>query len=135
MKEKNIIIKGFLLATTIALIASCTTVAAPKSVGERTAALGDSAWDSSQWISAVDAPVATGKKLTRAADGANWFLSTVKNEQTVTSAKWMTTALGVYEIYVNGKLVGEEVLKPGFTHRAKTKHSFTYDVTEDSTWG
>ena len=139
MKCKNIIIKGFLLATTIALIASCTTVEVLKSVGERTAALGDSAWDSSQWISVVDAPVVGDKKHelekfwkanTRAADGANWFLSTVKNDQAVTSAKWMTTALGVYEIYVNGKLVGEEVLKPGFTHRAKTKHSFTYNVTE-----
>ena len=42
----------------------------------------------------------------------------------------MTTGLGVYELYVNGKLVGEEILKPGFTHYAKTKRSFTYDVTE-----
>lgn len=41
----------------------------------------------------------------------------------------MTTGLGVYEIYVNGKLVGDEILKPGFTHYEKTKLSFTYDVT------
>lgn len=43
--------------------------------------------------------------------------------------QWMTTGLGVYEIYVNGKLVGDEILKPGFTHYEKTKLSFTYDVT------
>jgi len=65
----------------------------------------------------------------RAADGANWFVSTVKNEQKVVSAKWMTTGLGVYEIFVNGQLIGEEFLKPGYTHYAKTKRSFTYDVT------
>ena len=42
----------------------------------------------------------------------------------------MTAGLGVYELYVNGKPVGEEFLKPGFTHYAKTKRSFTYDITD-----
>lgn len=42
----------------------------------------------------------------------------------------MTSGLGVYLLYVNGKLIGEEILKPGFTHYAKTKLSFTYDVTD-----
>ena len=41
----------------------------------------------------------------------------------------MTTGLGVYELYVNGKLIGEEILKPGFTHPYKTKRSFTYEVS------
>ncbi len=112
-----------------ALFAGCS-VKDVSPVGSRAEALNAEAWGVSQWISVVDAPVATGEKLSRAADGANWFLSTVKNEQTVTSAKWMTTGLGVYELYVNGKIVGEEVLKPGFTHRDKTKRSFTYDITE-----
>lgn len=119
-----------LVAMGTLFIASCTAEPMPKHVGTRTDALDCSVWNESQWISAANAPIATGKKLTRAADGASWFLSTLKNEQGVTSAKWMTTALGVYEIYVNGKPVGEEFLKPGFTHRAKTRHSFTYDVTE-----
>ena len=51
------------------------------------------------------------------------------NIEKVSRALWMTTGLGVYEIYVNGKLVGDEILKPGFTHYEKTKLSFTYDVT------
>ena len=42
----------------------------------------------------------------------------------------MTTGLGVYELYLNGQVVGEEILKPGFTHYGKTKRSFTYDVTD-----
>ncbi|MDO4756024.1 MAG: family 78 glycoside hydrolase catalytic domain, partial [Parabacteroides sp.] len=50
-------------------------------------------------------------------------------DQKVVSAKWMTTGLGVYLLYVNGKPIGEEFLKPGFTHPLKTRRSFTYDVT------
>ena len=93
--------------------------------------LDDDAWSASSWIAVADAPVVTGKVQdgTRAADGANWFVSTLKNEQQVTKAVWMTTGLGVYEIYVNGENIGEEVLKPGFTHPMKTKLSFTYDIT------
>ena len=93
--------------------------------------LDDDAWNTSSWITVADAPVVTGKVQdgTRAADGANWFVSTLKNEQQVTKAVWMTTGLGVYEIYVNGENIGEEVLKPGFTHPMKTKRSFTYDIT------
>lgn len=96
-------------------------------------ALDDSTWEGAEWISVKDAPVVTGtvsdQNNCRAADGANWFVSDVENGGRVVSAKWMTTALGVYDIYVNGVLVGEEILKPGFTHREKTKYSFTYDVT------
>ena len=126
MKTKN----NFLTILSSLMLVACCGETTVSSVGTRTDALDDAAWAESQWISVVNAPVVTGKGSKRAADGASWFLSTVKNEQTVTSAKWMTTALGVYELYVNGKIVGEEVLKPGFTHRAKTRHSFTYDVTE-----
>ncbi len=42
----------------------------------------------------------------------------------------MTAGLGVYTLYVNGNIIGQEVLKPGFTHHGKTKLSFTYDVTD-----
>ncbi len=105
-----------------------------QTVGTRTDALDDSAWCCSEWISAADAPVVEGEiKSTvnwRSADGASWFVASVGNEKKVVSAKWMTSGLGVYELYLNGKPVGEEVLKPGFTHYAKTKYSFTYDVTD-----
>jgi len=77
-------------------------------VGKRTDPLEASAWNESKWISAVDAPVVKGHNNGRAADGASWFVSTVKNEQKIVSAKWMTAGLGVYELYVNGKPVGGE---------------------------
>ena len=98
---------------------------------QQTLPLDESSWNVSSWIAVANAPVVTGivQDGARAADGANWFVSTLRNEQRVTKAVWMTTGLGVYEIYVNGVNIGQEVLKPGFTHPFKTKRSFTYDVT------
>ena len=101
-------------------------------VAKLTTPLADEAWDCSVWLSVVDAPIVTGvvNDGCRAADGANWFVTDVKNEKKVVAAKWMTAGLGVYDLYINGELVGAEVLKPGFTHPLKTKRSFTYDVTD-----
>ena len=121
-----------LLAAVAVMFAACGPKVGPEPVGKRTDALEASAWDVSQWISVVNAParVISDENGDRAADGASWFLSTVKNGKKVTKAVWMTAGLGVYDLYVNGRLVGEEVLKPGFTHYAKTKRSFTYDITD-----
>ena len=125
--------RSLAIAAITLLLASCGTQPATE-YGTWADALDASAWESSKWISAVDAPVVTGKtgdmQNNRAADGSSWFVSTVKNEQKVASAKWMTTGLGVYEIYVNGKAIGQEFMKPGFTHYAKTRRSFTYDITD-----
>ena len=89
-------------------------------------------WELSSWISAKDAQVVTGRVVdgTRAADGASWFVSNPRNSKKVKKAVWMTSALGTYELYVNGQLVGNEVLKPGFTHYVKTKIVYTYDITK-----
>ena len=129
MKANRILVTALGMAAVILLAASCGKKE-PAKVGTRASALDDSAWDVSMWISAADAPVIEKREDDRAADGASWFLSTLKNEKQVTSAKWMTAGLGVYDIYVNGNPVGDEFLKPGFTHYAKTKRSFTYDITD-----
>ena len=120
------------IATAILSAAGCGR-SETKTVGVRTDALDDRAWNESAWISVVDAPVVHGNPggaNARAADGASWFLSTVRNDAKVISAKWMTAGLGVFELYLNGQPVGEEILRPGFTHREKTKLSFTYDITD-----
>lgn len=131
MKSKQPIsnILQLILAGAMACTISCTTE--KRQDIYRTEELNDTTWKTSVWISAADAPVVSGKVIdrTRAADGANWFISTVKNNREVASARWMTTGLGTYEIYVNGKLIGDEILKPGFTHHEKTRLSFTYDIT------
>lgn len=115
----------------ICLLVACSAEDSEKSVS-RIYSLDNSVWNVSEWISVADAPIVQGKasEVLRSADGASWFVTTTINEKEVTSAKWMTTALGVYEIYVNGKSVGGEFLKPGFTHYGKTKYSYSYDVTD-----
>ena len=117
----------------LAALSFCTLAGnAQKTVGTLTQPLEQSAWQQSAWLSAADAKVITGKVYdgTRAADGASWFVSTLQCSKKVKTARWMTTGLGTYELYVNGKLIGEEVLKPGFTHYEKTKIAFTYDITK-----
>lgn len=128
--------KNFALSLAIGIImipAFAYASSKSENAGKRAKALDNALWNQSEWISVANAPVVTGPisgTNERAADGAGWFVSTVKNDKKVTSARWMTTGLGVYDLFVNGKTIGDEVLKPGFTHYAKTKRSFTYDVTD-----
>ena len=113
-------------AVVAAAIAGCDPA------GTRVKTLDAALWSESEWISAVDAPVFDGKveNGARAADGASWFVRETRNDRKVASAVWMTAGLGVYEIYVNGKRIGDDALKPGFTHVKKTRRSFTYDITD-----
>ena len=93
----------------------------------RTDALDAKLWGKSEWISASDAKVTRNDSEL----DVSWFAGEFANEAEVTSAKWMTTALGTYNLWVNGKSVGaEDFLKPGYTHIHKTRRSFTYDVTK-----
>src|SRR3712207_1908331 len=50
-------------------------------------------------------------------------------EKPVSRARLYATALGVYESYVNGERVGEDVLAPGWTDYRKRVQYQTYDVT------
>ena len=107
------------------MLASMTTCA-------QTKPLPDETWSESKWICVADAPEVQGRvnEHTRAADGANWFMTTITNEKEVKKALWMTVSLGVNELYVNHQRIGDEVLRPGFSHHSRTKYSFTYDVTK-----
>ena len=83
------------------------------------------------WLSVPEAPVCEEviQDGFRAADGTSWFAASRRNAAEVRSAKWTVSGLGVFDVYVNGRRVGDDFLKPGFTHYAKTKYSFSYDVT------
>ena len=120
--------KTILFAAAALLLAACETQAPKASDLPLVPALENSAWEASEWISAADAPVATGE-VYKSAPGASWFLSTLTNGKNVKKATWMASGLGVFDLFVNGEIVGQEVLKPGFTHYAKTKYAFTYDIT------
>ena len=129
---KNFFLKTLAVGMTLLSAAGCGSSGRADGV-KRTAALDNGLWNKCEWISAANAPVVTGAVQganERAADGASWFLSTVRNDKKVVKAQWMTAGLGVYQLFVNGQPVGKEILKPGFTHYEKTKRSFTYDVTK-----
>ena len=85
-----------------------------------------------EWLSVPEAPVFRGKVAynTRAADGTSWFARTFTNAAQVVRARWTVAGLGVFDVYVNGRRIGDDFLKPGFTHYQKTKYAFTYDVTD-----
>ena len=123
---KNLII---MVAAGLALVGcdpECSRMKTP-----RVEVLDAKAWASSEWISVKAAKVAgeAEKNHQRAADGTSCFWRRVVNAKAVKNAKWMTSGLGTYELYLNGKGVGRDFLKPGFTHVKKTRRSFTYDVT------
>ena len=95
----------------------------------------NSTLDGSIWISASDAPVRDEaedlwKGKAEAEDGTAWFEKTFRNAGEVAEARWRVTGLGVFRVFVGGVEVGAgDLLKPGFTHFAKTRHSYEYDVT------
>jgi len=74
--------------------------------------------------------------------GKPWPTQTVKAlrhdfdiHKPVASARLYTTALGVYQVFLNGKRTGDEVLSPGWTdYRLRLKYQ-TYDVTGALTQG
>ena len=76
---------------------------------------------------AVDGPVPKGDD--NVCDTAR-FVKTFECGGEVRRATWTVSGLGVFRAYMNGGEVGaDDCLKPGFTHVAKRRHSFSYDVT------
>ena len=123
MRTHSLITAVFLLSVAL----GC----AESPAGFKTDALDDVAWEASEWISAADAAVTEyNPDSARSADGSSWFVYGHSNSRPVKRARWMTAGLGVYKLYINGLPVGEEFLKPGFTHTVKTRRSFTYDITD-----
>ena len=49
--------------------------------------------------------------------------------KTIKTAKLYTTALGIYEIYMNGQRVSQDYFSPGWTDYTKRIYYYTYDVT------
>ena len=76
----------------------------------------------SEWLSVPGESAVT--------NATSWFIFERANVSEVKSVRWLTAGLGVYDVYVNGCRVGSDFLKPGFTHPAKTKYFFSYDVTD-----
>ncbi|MDC7783185.1 alpha-L-rhamnosidase [Priestia megaterium] len=56
--------------------------------------------------------------------------TTFQAQREIQSARIYTTAAGVYELYLNGKKVGEDLLAPGWTSYTHRHQYQTYDVTD-----
>jgi alpha-L-rhamnosidase len=50
-------------------------------------------------------------------------------EKAISQARLYVSALGMYEVHINGQKVGDQVLAPGWTEYSKRVPSQTYDVT------
>ena len=95
----------------------------------------EKSFDDSAWKTAVVWEPLSGKRSE--ALGEAWIPDSVKALRRdftvgspVRSARLYATALGAYEMFLNGKRVGDQVLAPGWTDYRERVIYQTYDVTE-----
>ena len=93
------------------------------------------AFDDSGWKNAVTWNEATGSNADQEL-GHPWIPDSVKAlrsdfnvDSPVKSARLYATALGMYEIFLDGKRIGDQVMAPGWTDDRERVVYQTYDVT------
>ncbi len=98
-------------------------------------------FDDSGWSNAISWSKATGGDA-EASLGNPWIPESVKNlrdafsiDSPVKSARLYATALGMYELFLNGKRVGSQAMAPGWTDYRERVVYQTYDVTSLLTTG
>jgi alpha-L-rhamnosidase len=98
----------------------------------RTGLLHAAQWHGS-WIAAppgaARAPADPPSALVPLAQGGVYLRRDFATRGPVASARVSVTALGLYELRVNGRRVSRDVLAPGWTEYARRVTSRTYDVT------
>ena len=88
-------------------------------------------YDDSGWVAAnlSGIPWGTPQLNDLARVPAPYLRKTFTVGKTVTRAMAYVTALGLYELHLNGQKVGNDVLTPGWTEYRKRVYYQTYDVT------
>ncbi len=100
-------------------------------------------WKSSKWISYDILP--SSEKVVPAAHGSGdglgekllkrtvvpYFRKTFQTKKAVDNAFVFVSGLGQYELYVNGKKIGNDFLAPAWSDYEKTIFYNTYDVTNE----
>ena len=97
-----------------------------------TGLISASDWNGTEWIAVPGQKTINPRKARRtdlSVPGTSCFVKKLDLGEGVAEAIWTVTGQGVFEAYVNGVKVGEDFLKPGFTHVQKTRHAFTSNVT------
>ncbi|MDR3220057.1 MAG: family 78 glycoside hydrolase catalytic domain [Dysgonamonadaceae bacterium] len=103
-----------------------TLVSKPASFG--VGLLNESEW-TAKWIG-LDKIFPWDSETSRSRLSARYFRKEFNNQKTVQSAKVYITGLGLYELYVNGEKIGNQVLSPTPTDYFKTIKYNTLDVTK-----
>jgi len=90
--------------------------------------LNNSDWQA-KWISlpndtAVEIPE-IGKKVHK----VQYLRKNIKIQDNIENARLYITAKGLFQAYINGKQIGEDVLTPGWTSYQKRIETITYDVS------
>ena len=130
-----------MIATLVVEYADGTAAAFASGTDWKTAIHAANGWqqasfDDPTWKPAVDWSLRNGSDHP-APLGHPWIPDSVKSlrhsfavNSPVKSARLYATALGAYELFLNGKRVGDQVLAPGWTdYREHVKYQ-TYDVTQ-----
>ncbi|MGI6128315.1 MAG: family 78 glycoside hydrolase catalytic domain, partial [Planifilum sp.] len=106
-----------------------------KTAKDKQAGWEQPAFDDSDWVSALE--VATygdspwGKNVSTPFSSASPYLrKDFTIDKPIKRARLYSTALGVYEPYINGERVGEDIFAPGWTDYHQRIQYQTYDVTE-----
>ena len=84
--------------------------------------LEPSSWSAS-WITMKDEKKVDGSRP------AQYYRNEFSTSKKVSSARVYVTSLGLYELFLNGKKVGDELFTPGWTSYNKRLQYQTYDVT------
>ncbi|MBQ3083104.1 MAG: alpha-L-rhamnosidase N-terminal domain-containing protein, partial [Alistipes sp.] len=91
--------------------------------------LGETAW-SGRWIG-WDAPFAWDKEITHSELSARYIRTEFALEQkAITRATLHISGLGMYELFINGEQIGDQVLAPAPTDYRRTVLYNSFDVTE-----
>jgi len=91
--------------------------------------LGETAW-SGRWIG-WDAPFAWDKEITHSELSARYIRTELAIEQkAITRATLHISGLGMYELFINGEQIGDQVLAPAPTDYRRTVLYNSFDVTE-----
>jgi alpha-L-rhamnosidase len=61
---------------------------------------------------------------------AQYIRKEINIDKTIKNARLYITAKGIYEAYINGKKVGEDIMPPGWVPYRKYIPTLTYDVTD-----
>ncbi len=96
--------------------------------GWELAGFDDRSWPAAQEVAAAGEGPWKALELTSMGP-APFLRRTFRVRPDIQQARLYATALGVYECYLNGKRVGEDVFNPGWTDYHRRVQYHTYDVT------